>query len=200
MTHALIMAEGTAEQAILEILLENDYLAVSVDELVTDKWVIPKLMKGKDLAEKYLQRDFGTEGLELIVVLDSIKREIKLPFVYQRQVRTTRYYVTRPEIEAIQLYAEKKWRPQYDVFRAKNRTGDQKDQKPSAFFRASPSSGGLGIRNVKSYDFVHRLWRERPDELVVAILRVKHDIQKSGGVNGRYTLAELLRPDLQFGW
>ncbi|MDE3316645.1 hypothetical protein [Lacticaseibacillus zeae] len=59
MTRSLIVAEGTAETAILEILLENDCLTVTPDDLISDEWVVPRLLKGQLLAEKYLQRDFG---------------------------------------------------------------------------------------------------------------------------------------------
>lgn len=197
MTRSLIIAEGTAEQAILEILLKYDYLIVTIDDLISDSPVIPKLLKGQDLAGRYLQRDFGM-GIDLIVVLDSLKRQIKVPFAYKNQINKIYYYVTRPEIEAIQLYANEDWIKQYAIYQRHQGSGDQKLLKPSAFFRANPNVGGLGIRNVKSYDFVYNLWIKQPDKLVEAIKHVQRDMQKKVTLGSRRPLADLLRADLRY--
>ncbi|KLI75604.1 MULTISPECIES: hypothetical protein [Lacticaseibacillus] len=196
MTRSLIVAEGTAETAILEILLENDCLTVTPDDLISDEWVVPRLLKGQLLAEKYLQRDFGA-GIDLLVVLDSLNREISVPYLYKRQIHQTKYFVTRPEIEAIQLYAETDWLKKYQNYRRRHHGEEPKNLKPSAFFKASPTIGGLGIKEVKTDNFVRQLWAHRADRLVKAILHVENDM-RTLSLGQRQPLAGLLRPHLRY--
>jgi hypothetical protein len=193
MTRSLIVAEGTAEKTILEILLANDYLSVTQEDLI--EAVVPRFMKPQDLAERYLQRDFG-EGIDLLVVLDSPTREQKVPRIYQNQVRQTQYFVTTPEIESVQLYANPEWITGYQRFRNRHHGESQTNVKPSAYFKASPAIGGLGLKGIKTDRFVRDLWERQPENLVTAILKV-HTNTRKADLRGRQTLATLLRADLR---
>lgn len=156
------------------------------------------LMNPRDFTAKYLGRDFGG-AVDLFLILDDPKRSYKIPFPYDSGIGAIRYYVTRPEIEAIQLFANPVWRSQYQTYKAKEHSGGPKSKKPSAFFKESAVSGGLGIRNIKQYAYVHELWEDNLDGLIHAINQVKKEMRRSTPLkqaNNRFYLADLLRPEL----
>lgn len=98
------------------------------------------------------------------------------------------YYVTREEIESIQLRADPNWLPRFEKYKRKKGT----DKKPSNFFIHE-----LKISKIKKYDYVYKLWKDKPEALVDALQSVKREMQhkdllKSKGSNYKY-LADLLR-------
>lgn len=169
-----LMVEGTAEQAIIDLLLKNNLLALNKDSLIQSP---QNEFYQVGLNAKKFQRDFLNHEFDSVcvhVVLDNPKKVLKL-----YNVDKTIYYVTREEIETIQLYAYPGWRGQYFKFVNSKSKHKNIDCKPSAFFK---SEDGLGIKNIKKYDFVYQLWANNIDELVNAIKSVKNEMHKKNSI------------------
>lgn len=176
-----LMVEGTAEQAIVDLLLENNLLILDEDNLIQSSQNEPYQV---GLNAKKFQRDFLNHEFDSVcvhVILDDPKKKLKFYNVNQLI-----YYVTREEIEAIQLYAQPEWKKQYIKFVNSNSKHKNIDCKPSAFFK---SEDGLGIKNIKKYDYVYNLWLDNINGLVDAIKSVKSEMHKKNSIqkcfNGR---------------
>lgn len=200
MTIPILVAEGTAEEAILDLLLDNKYLIFSRDEILFQE--VFASLNSKDLAEKLEVYDFedpntnDLQKFEIYVVLDSknFKFELSKKFTknFGGSFDTTVYFVTREEIEAVQLQYSNEYLKKYQKYKAKN-VGKKK--KPSAFFKCSKQQGGLGIRNIKDYNYVKSMWEDDVPSLVEAIRKVKRDMGKRGALGNckRGYLADLLK-------
>ena len=179
--HGLIV-EGKAEQAIIDLLLKSDRLILNKDNLIQSPQ--SKFYQVGLSAQKF-QRDFLSHDDKVCVhvVLDDPKKKLKL-----FNVDELIYHVTREEIEAIQLYANPNWKKQYLQFVKANSRKKSKniDCKPSTFFRRED---GLGIKNIKKYEYVYNLWVNNIDGLVRAIKSVKSEMYKKKSIqkcfNGR---------------
>lgn len=176
-----LMVEGTAEQAIIDLLLKNDLLALSMDDLIQSP---QNKFYQVGLNAKKFQRNFLNHEFDNVcvhVVLDDPKKKLKLYNVNQLI-----YYVTREEIEAIQLYAYPGWKEQYLKFVKSNSKHKNIDCKPSSFFK---SEDGLGIKNIKKYDYVYNLWVNNISGLVNAIKSVRNEMHRKNSIqkcfNGR---------------
>lgn len=176
-----LMVEGTAEQAIIDLLLENNLLTLNVDSLIQSP---QNEFYQVGLNAKKFQRDFLNHEFDSVcvhVVLDNPKKVLKLYNIDQLI-----YYVTREEIEAIQLYAYPEWKKQYLNFVNSNSRHKNIDCKPSTFFK---SKDGLEIKNIKKYDYVYNLWANNISGLVNAIKSVRNEMHKKNSIqkcfNGR---------------
>lgn len=169
-----LILEGTAEQAIIDILLENKRLIFNEDELIhsskNDYYQVG--LSAKNYQGNFLRYEFDDE-ITIHVILDDPKRVLKL-----YNVDNLIYYVTREEIEAIQLYANPEWQRQYSKYVKRNSSG--KLCKPSAFFKNS--NEGLGIKDIKSYDFVYDLWSNNVNGLINAMKHVKQSMEKKRSI------------------
>jgi len=211
----VIICEGAAEQAIIDLLLDNHCLKFERQALLFEQALTP--ISGSLFQEKILAHDFhkDTEGddnfddefedtapldieLAVHVIQDSSKRELKIVnHDIRHWVKTITYYVTKSEIEAIQLRSDFSNKQRYERFKKKT---DGKI-KPSQFMRKPQSAGGLGIPEVKTYQFVYDLWAQRIDRLIIAINDVAHEMHKKKSLRGSKSnyvcLAELLKPNYQ---
>lgn len=169
-----LMVEGTAEQAIIDLLLKNDLLTLNKDSLIQSPQneFYQVGLNAKKFQRNFLNHEFDSVCVH--VVLDNPKKVLKL-----YNVDKIIYYVTREEIEAIQLYAYPEWKSQYLKFVNSNSKHKNVDGKPSAFFR---SEDGLGIKNIKKYDFVYQLWTNNIGGLVNAIKSVKNEMHKKNSI------------------
>ncbi len=194
MTKTILICEGTAEKAILDILLDNNCLKINRTDLLYEK-IIDKLPSPSIFCQKYLSRDFG-EKINVFIVLDSLKWQLSISEVYHKKIQSIEYYITRPEIEAIQLEADGNWKIKYQQFSGKHRNNGPKINKPSTFFKESIKSGGLGIKNIKKYEYVYDLWVDNPVGLCNALMSVKNDMNKRNVLKsnkGQFCLADLLK-------
>ncbi|MBU7555602.1 hypothetical protein KGP43_08495 [Pediococcus ethanolidurans] len=186
------MLEGAAEAAIIDILLENNLLVFSKDELImsANGERYQQGLNERKFARDFLRRDFGSNKIHMHIVLDKLNFSTKLHKLSD-QVGNVTCYVTREEIESIQLFARSDWNAQFIKYKD-NHTG--KEAKPSAFFK---NNEGLGIKNIKKYDYVYNLWGNRVADLQDAIKQVKINmIQKHslrGLGNDKKYLADLLK-------
>lgn len=163
------ICEGSAEEAIIDILVDNGLLLFSRSEML-DECVI-KCRSGKRFEERYLRKGFDGK-ISVIRVLDSRKENFRLSKAYEHKVDVINV-ITAPEIEMLIIIAEGK----YDDYK-------QSGKKPSEYCKIV-----LHLHYVKTYDFVSSYFSD-PDILVSAIKEYR---RLSKIPKGEYTLIDLLR-------
>lgn len=141
-----IICEGSAEEAIIEILLENSLLVIKNDEDLLEDGPV-KTRSAEAFCEKHLGRDFGGK-VEIYRILDSRREKFnfnskKAARLYEEKL-IVHDIITAPEIEVLVIIAEEKYQK---FLRTK--------KKPSKFCKED-----LKIKDVKSYDFVKAYFQD----------------------------------------
>ena len=121
------ICEGAAENAIMDILLDEELLVFSREEMLED---------GKKFEQKYLRKGFA-EKISVIRILDSRREKFKIGKAYEHKIDVINV-ITAPEIEMLIIFAEN----QYKEFK-------KSGKKPSDFCKEN-----LRMSDVKSYDYV----------------------------------------------
>lgn len=142
------ICEGAAEEAIMNILLDNDLLIFQREELLEQK--IIRCRKGQNFEFKYLRKDFDKK-ISVIRILDSKKEDFRIGKAYRDKVNVINV-ITAPEIEMLIIFNENK----FDDFKKKRK-------KPSDYCKQD-----LRMSKVKSYDFVKKYF-SNPDVLIQSI-------------------------------
>ena len=180
--YSAITCEGAAEEAIIEILLENHYLIIENDEYLINNGPI-KTRSAKEFCDKYMGKDYGSK-IDLFRILDSKRENFNLRTAKYRKIFEEKIEVinviTPPEIELLIIVSEEK----NEDF---NRSGLA---KPSDYCKQK-----LKLSNVKSYDFVKEYFSD-VSTLLNAIKKV-HSIKKSTIPNGFLTLYDLLKDEFK---
>jgi hypothetical protein len=163
------ICEGSAEKAIIELLLDNDKLSFNRTQLL-DEEILP-CRSAKDFEAKYLRKRFP-EKITVLRVLDSRRENFKLSTLYKDKVKVVNV-ITAPEIEVLIIINEKKYK---DYEKTK--------LKPSAYCKRY-----LKYKNVKHYSFV-KSYFSNIDVLLSVISEYKRisKIQKN-----EYALWDLLK-------
>lgn len=161
------LCEGAMEQAIIEILLDNNRLIFNRSQLLEEE--ILRCRSAKNFERDYLNKTTN-EMITVYRILDSANENFKLSGPYLNRV-TVVNIITAPEIEMLVIHAEGK----YDDY-------SRKRMKPSDYVKQH-----LRLENIKSYDFAKQYFSD-VNVLIEAILQHK---QKSANKTG--TLAELLK-------
>ena len=141
------ICEGSAENAIMDILLDNDLLIFTREEMLEEEVI--RCRDGKRFEEKYLRRGF-LEKISVIRILDSRRENFKLSKAYEHKVDVINV-ITAPEIEMLIIFNEDK----YKEFK-------KSGKKPSDFCKED-----LKMTSVKSYRFVKDYFSD-PDILLAA--------------------------------
>ena len=128
------ICEGSAEAAIIDILVDNNLLIFNREEML-DESVI-RCRSAKKFEERYLRKGFS-EQISVIRILDSRREDFHLSKAYEHKVDVINV-ITAPEIEMLIIHNEKA----YDRFK-------KSGKKPSEFCKTD-----LHMHDVKSYDFV----------------------------------------------
>lgn len=128
------ICEGSAEQAIVELLLENNMLYFKKEDLLDEKVI--KVRSASKFETDYLRKGF-TEKITVLRILDSRNENFKLSKFYKDKVEVINV-ITAPEIEMLIICNEKK----YSAFK-------QSKKKPSDYCKQD-----LKFKNVKTYNFV----------------------------------------------
>lgn len=162
------ICEGSGEQAIIELLLDNNILEFSKQDLLEDKVI--RVRSAAKFEEMYLRKQFDKK-ITIVRILDSRKENFKLSKLYKNKVKVMNI-ITAPEIEMLIIHNENA----YEHFK---KTGS----KPSEYCRKY-----LGYKDVKNYQFV-RDYFSNIDTLLGAIktYRKKANVRK-----GEMTLFDLL--------
>ena len=163
------ICEGGAETAILDLLLDQNKLIFSRDDLLEGE--ILKTRKGKDFETRYLKKDFSGK-ITVYRILDSRRENFKISKAYKRKVEVVDV-ITAPEIEMLIIFAEN----QYKEFK-------KSGKKPSNFCKEN-----LRMPDVKSYDYVFNYFSN--SEILVEAIKEYHRTAKIP--KGEYTLLDLLK-------
>ena len=163
------ICEGSAEQAIINLLLEDDRLTFNNQQLL-DRQII-RCRDGKSFESKYLRKGFN-QKITILRILDSRRENFKLSKAYEGKIDVINI-ITAPEIEMLIIFNENK----YNEFK-------KSGMKPSDFCKSI-----LKHKNVKSYDFVKNYFAD-VNQLIKCIGEYK---RVSRVRKGEYTLCDLLK-------
>ena len=161
--------EGSAERAILELLLEADKLIFTWDDLLEGELI--KCRSAKNFEAQYLRKGFRSK-ITVVPVLDSRNEVFKLSKAYEHKVEVINI-VTAPEIEMLIILCEGKY-AEY------KRSG----KKPSDFCKEN-----LRLGAVKNYAFVKGYFSDI-ERLMFSI----NEYQRISKIpQGEYTLKDIIR-------
>ena len=163
------ICEGSAEEAIIDILLDNELLIFTREEMLEEQVI--RCRDGKRFEERYLRKGFN-EKISIIRILDSRRENFKLSRAYQDKVDIVNV-ITAPEIEMLIIFAEDKY---HDFKKSK--------KKPSIFCKED-----LKMSNVKSYDYVKEYFADA--NILREAIPKYNEISKVP--KGEWTLQDLLK-------
>lgn len=163
------ICEGSAEAAIIDVLVDHNLLIFTREELL-DECVI-HCRSAKRFEERYLRKGFSDQ-ISVIRILDSCREDFRLSKAYEHKVDVINV-ITAPEIEMLIIHNE----GAYERFK---RSG----KKPSEFCKTD-----LGMHAVKTYDFVKDYFGN-PQDLMYAI----KEYRRTANIpKGEYSLSDLLK-------
>ncbi len=161
--------EGSAEKAIIELLLDADRLVFTRDDLLDGELI--RCRSAKNFEEQYLRKGF-TEKITVLRILDSRREPFRLSKPYEHKIEVINV-ITAPEIEMLIILGEGR----YSEYK---RSG----KKPSDFCKTD-----LRIPRVKSYEFVKRYFSDT-ERLVGAVREYR---RVSNTPKGEHSLSDLLK-------
>ena len=100
------ICEGSAESAIMDILLDYGLLIFSREEMIEEEVI--RCREGKKFEEKYLRKGF-MDKISVIRILDSRRENFKLSKAYAGKVDVINV-ITAPEIEMLIIFNEDKYK------------------------------------------------------------------------------------------
>lgn len=109
------ICEGSAERAIIKLLLDENRLIFTWDNLLDGE--ILRCRNAKKFEEQHLRKGF-TGTITVLRIFDSRREKFKLSKAYASKIDVVNV-ITAPEIEMLVIFAE----GQYDEY--KNRRGSQ---------------------------------------------------------------------------
>lgn len=168
-SYILCVCEGAAEQAIMEVLLENDLLLFNKTNLIENEF--KRERSAKNIQTKYLNRSFSKD-LYIMRILDSKKESLKLTNVYKKKIKETINIYTMPEIEMLVIISENHY--------CQYKNGRNNKMKPSQYCKAI-----LRISDVKTSCFIKRYYKDK-NKLIEALKL--YNSYKSGDELGIFDL------------
>ena len=96
------ICEGAAENAIMDILLDEELLVFSREEMLEESVI--RCRDGKKFEQKYLRKGFA-EKISVIRILDSRREKFKIGKAYEHKIDVINV-ITAPEIEMLIIFAE----------------------------------------------------------------------------------------------
>lgn len=177
--YIICSCEGSAEKAIIDLLLDNDKLCFRRNNIIDGEST--NLRGGQAIADEFLNREYD-HPVAILRILDKANEKFVLPLIYRKNNNIEHFnVVTKPEIEIIHVYSEGL------ISEYQKEVRKNKSLKPSEFCKAYiKSSRRKSISNIKSADFIKELYEQDIEKLVNAIMCVK---ERSKGC---YILQDLL--------
>lgn len=163
------ICEGSAEHAIMDLLLENNAIQFQKENLLDEK--IIRTRSGSEFEKNYLRKNFESK-ITVYRILDSRSEKFKLSKLYKDKVEVINV-ITAPEIEMLIIHNEN----QYDHFK-------KSGKKPSDYCKQD-----LKISDIKSYKFVKKYF----SDINILISSICTYRQKAKIPNGEFTLYDLLK-------
>lgn len=163
------ICEGSAEAAVMDILLDNDLLIFNRSELLEESVI--RSRSAKKFEERYLRKSFN-EKISIIRILDSRREQFKISKEYLHKINVINI-ITAPEIEMLMIYSE----GTYEKFKRSRK-------KPSEFCKEN-----LKMKNIKQYNFVRDYFSD-PVLLVDSIMEYR---RTANIPNGEFCLADILK-------
>jgi len=164
------ICEGSAEQAIMELLLDSNMLIFDSEKLLDEE--IIRSRSAKKFENTYLRKGFSTK-ITILRILDSRRENFNLSKAYKDKISVIDI-ITAPEIEMLIILNENK----YNDFK-------KSGMKPSDFCKIN-----LSFKNVKRYNFVKEYFNNI-NKLIESI----HEYRRISNIKkGEYTLVDLLKP------
>jgi len=164
------ICEGDTEQAIIELLLENNSLKFEKKNLLDEK--VLRTRAAKKFEEQHLRKQFN-KPIKVYRILDSRTEKFKLGRAYEKKVAEIVNIITAPEIEMLIIFNE----DTYEDYK-------KSKKKPSAYCKED-----LNYKNIKQPSFIKEYFSD-VNTLITAIklYRDKKNIPKD-----EKTLFDLLR-------
>ena len=94
------ICEGSAEEAIIDILVDNDLLIFNREEMLEE--CVIRCRSAKRFEERYLRKGFD-EQISVIRILDSRREEFRLSKAYEQKIDVVNV-ITAPEIEMLIIH------------------------------------------------------------------------------------------------
>lgn len=160
------ICEGTAEQAVIEILLNENKLIFTYDNMLEGEVI--RCRNAKKFEAQYLRKGFN-EKITILRILDSRRENFNLSKAYVDKIDAINI-ITAPEIEMLVIFNEGK----YNDYK-------KSGKKPSEFCKSY-----LKYHNVKDSEFL-KVYFKDVDSLVSAIKDIG-EYQKSERVNILYLI------------
>lgn len=133
------LCEGHSERAIMDLLLDNNCLVFSREDLLEEE--VLKCRSAKEFQSRYLDKTFGRK-VTVYRILDSENEKFNITGPYQEKVDTVINVITSPEIEMLIIHAE-------GYFDDYSRKKTSRNLKPSEYVAQD-----LRMSNMKSYKTV----------------------------------------------
>ncbi len=137
--YIVCICEGGAEQTVMEMLLDNDRLIFSYDDLLEGELL--RCRSAKKFEEQHLRKGF-TDKITVLRVLDSRREKFNLSKAYVNKIDVINV-ITAPEIEMLVIFTEGK----YDEYK-------KSGKKPSIYCKED-----LKYSDVKSAEFLMTILR-----------------------------------------
>ena len=170
-----LIAEGGSEQAVLEILIENNLLVFPKEQIFKEQ--VLRTRAASSFQKKHLQQGLGNTKLIVYRILDSRGENFNLSAPYRNKVQEVIDLLTRPEFEMLFII-------HFNDYASYRRVSSR--MNPSDFAKEKYAQR---VGNVKSREDVFAFWNDRPQDLVAAI-REYARLSPDGIDN---TLASILR-------
>lgn len=163
------ICEGAAEQAVIEMLLDEDKLIFTYDDLLEGEVI--RCRSAENFEKQYLRKGFDGK-ITVLRILDSRSENFKLSKAYLHKINVINV-ITAPEIEMLIIFSEGR----YEEYK-------KSGKKPSDFCKSE-----LKYHNVKSASFLKKYFSDI-NALVSAIEEYKRvsNIKKD-----EYSLSDLLK-------
>jgi len=165
------ICEGSAERAIMELLLDDNKLKFTSGDLLEEE--IIRHRSAKEFEKRYLRKGFSKQ-ITVLRILDSRNENFKLSKAYKDKVAVIDV-ITAPEIEMLIICSENKY-SEFHKYKSK--------MKPSEFCKTK-----LNFSRVKDYEFVKDYFSDT-EKLLESI----HEYRRVSKIKkGEYTLFDLLK-------
>ena len=167
--------EGNSEKYIITLLLEQEALIFTKEQLLDDKFLQGKYRNPENFSNQYLTMDY--EGSQIVVLsIQDNKKTYSLKNPYSNKVKEVYLVVTAPEIEMLMIHSLNCYSEYQKV---------KTNKKPSIFLAERLKEKAS---KIKSQTFINHFYAEH--SLKDAIITHQSKVKKDSRI---IPLAELLK-------